>query len=109
MQKISLFHLFISEIQSILESHDQTGNTQNIFDQLLNLMNLYQHSKNEAILSICSGEIVDLKILKSDWSILAYILGTIFSPVYHLCSNIANNIYFHYRMNWVKTNDQSFL
>ena len=25
MQKISLFHLFIFEIQSILESHDQTG------------------------------------------------------------------------------------
>ena len=34
-----------------------------IFDQLLIFVNLYQHAKNEAILSICSGEIVDLKIL----------------------------------------------
>ena len=30
-------------------------------------MNLYQYAKNEAVSSICSGEIVDLKILKSDW------------------------------------------
>ena len=30
-------------------------------------MDLYQHAKNEAISSICSAEIVDLKILQSDW------------------------------------------
>ena len=29
-------------------------------------MNLYQHAKNEAVLPICSEEIVDLKILQSD-------------------------------------------
>ena len=40
---------------------------QKIFDQLLIFVNLYQHTKNEAISSICSGEIVDLKILQSDW------------------------------------------
>ena len=30
-------------------------------------VNLYQHGKNQAISSICCGEIVDLKILQSDW------------------------------------------
>ena len=39
----------------------------NIFDQLLTFVNLYQHAKNEAVSSICSGEIVDLKILQFDW------------------------------------------
>ena len=37
------------------------------FNQLLILMNLYQHSKNEAASSICSEEIVDLEVLQSDW------------------------------------------
>ena len=29
-------------------------------------MNLYQHAKNEAVSSICPGEILDLIILQSD-------------------------------------------
>ena len=37
------------------------------FDQLLIFVNLYQHAKNEAVSSICSGEIVDLKILQFEW------------------------------------------
>ena len=44
-----------------------TMSNQNIFDQLLIFMNIYQHAKNEVVSSICSGEIFDLKILKSDW------------------------------------------
>ena len=40
---------------------------QNIFDQLLFSKNLYQHANNEAVSSICFGEIVDLKILQPDW------------------------------------------
>ena len=40
---------------------------QKIFNQLLIFMNLYQHAKNEAVSSPCSGEIVDLKILESHW------------------------------------------
>ena len=31
------------------------------------LANLYQDAKNQAISSICSEKIVDLKILHSDW------------------------------------------
>ena len=30
-------------------------------------MNLHQHVKNEAVTSICSGEILDLKTLQSHW------------------------------------------
>ena len=30
-------------------------------------MNLYQHGKNETLSLSCSGELVDLKILQSDW------------------------------------------
>ena len=40
---------------------------QKIFNQLLIFVNFYQHAKNEAISSICSGKIVDLKVLQSDW------------------------------------------
>ena len=40
---------------------------QRIFDQLLILVNLYQYVKNWVVSSVCSGEMVDLKILQSDW------------------------------------------
>ena len=39
---------------------------QKLFDKLLIFVNLYQHAKN-IILLICSGKIVDLKILQSNW------------------------------------------
>ena len=57
-----------------LESRNQIGHThfltmpnQQIFDQLLIFVNLYQHAKNEVVSAICSGEIVDLQFLQSDW------------------------------------------
>ena len=57
-----------------LQHRDQIGHkhiltipNQNIFEQLLIFVNLYQHAKNKAVSSICSGEIIDLKILQSDW------------------------------------------
>ena len=40
---------------------------QKVFNQLLLFLNFYQHAKNEAVWSICSREIVDLKTLQSDW------------------------------------------
>ena len=39
---------------------------QKTFNQHLIFVILHQHAKNEAVSSICSGEIVDLKILESD-------------------------------------------
>ena len=40
---------------------------QKIFDHFLIFVNLYQHAKNEAILSMCSGVIDNLNILQSVW------------------------------------------
>ena len=40
---------------------------QNIFQQLLAFVNLYQHAKNEPVSEISSEEIGDLRILQSDW------------------------------------------
>ena len=37
------------------------------FNQLLILMNLYQHAKNQAFSSFYPRDIFDLKILQSDW------------------------------------------
>ena len=57
-------------------------------------MNLYQHAKNEAVSSICSGEMADLKMLQSDqlrafWPISQ---KQDFPQIYDLCRNTANNI-----------------
>ena len=49
MQKINLFCQFIIEIQSILESCDQTGQNQTVFDLLFIYVNLYQHVKNHGL------------------------------------------------------------
>ena len=73
-------------------------------------MNLYQHTKNQAISLICSGH---------GWSktpanrmaenISAHISGKkFFSQIWDLCKNIANNIYYPYRTYSVKNTDQIF-
>ena len=73
MQKVSLFQLFILEIHSILESHKHIDHThfwpftpKKIIDLNLIFLNWYQHTKNQAISLICSGDFVHLKILQSD-------------------------------------------
>ena len=40
---------------------------QKILDQFLTFVNLYWHAKNKVVSSICSGKMVDLQILQSDW------------------------------------------
>ena len=69
MQNISLLHLFIIEMKSILESRDQSGHN-NIwtrppksFQSTLQ----YNMQKYLTLSSVCSGDIVVLKILQSDW------------------------------------------
>ena len=39
----------------------------NFFQPTLISMNLYQHAQNNAFPSFCSGDLVNLKILQSDW------------------------------------------
>ena len=64
MQKISSFHLFIFEMQSLLrvwwlDLPHPFLTTQNFFDQLFIYKNLYQHTKNQANLLICSRDMID--------------------------------------------------
>ena len=69
------------------------------FSQFLIFVKLHQHAENEDVPSTCSGEILDLKILQSDWlaeSILAYISGTRFFTNIGLSRNTANNKHFYY-------------
>ena len=111
MQKISSFDQFIVEIQPVLWPdwpHPFLAMPiQKIFDQLLIYVNLYQHANNQAI---CSGEMVDYKILQSDWlrTFLSISQEPEFSQIWDLCRNITNNIHFHYRTNSVRINDKIF-
>ena len=62
MQKISLYHLFILSSGPVtrLAAHIFTMPTQKVYSQLLILVNLYQHVKNQAISSIRFRETIDL-------------------------------------------------
>ena len=71
------------------------------FDELLIFVILYQHTKNQAISWICSGDIVDLKMLQCDWL-------RAFCPISQEHSNTANDISFYYITNSVKINDHIF-
>ena len=136
MQKISLFFLFILQIQSILKSHHMTGHTQFSVSTpktfKLIFMKLYQDAKNKLIplansILESSNQIGQIKMLKWDcfinllernssfrnlaiWladRILAINSGTRFSPK-ELSRNTANKN-FQYRINTVKINYQIFL
>ena len=74
-------------------------------------MNLYQHAKNETVSSICSGEIVDLKILQSDWlrafrstsqeQILKFNNSVLAQKNSSLYNNFVSNLYIFYELiNW---------
>ena len=41
--------------------------TQKIIDQILIFLNLYQQAKNESTSLIFSGDIVHLRMLRTDW------------------------------------------
>ena len=129
MPKISLFHLFILHIESILVSHRMTGHIhfwqhepQNL-QCPFNLHEIVPACKK----SVNSWDTVNLRVHRPDlhnllwrnsslrnyaiWlaeSILAYISRTRFFPKV-LCRNTANNKHIHYRTNSVKINDQIFL
>ena len=62
--------------------------------------------KNQAFSSFCSRDIVNLKILQSDWSRAFWpiSLEPDFSQAWDLCKNTAN-IKFLYRPNSEKIND----
>ena len=58
--------------ETILQSRDQIGQTHFMSDQTFSsnfyfFLNFYQHAKIKAVSLICSGEILDLKILQFYW------------------------------------------
>ena len=148
-KSVHIFHLFILQIQSILESHHQTSHIhflamlthfwtnqlvpsdlswdtvnfrvqrpdwphsflatphQKLFNQLLIFVNFYQHAKNEAVSSIFSREILDLKILQSEWLRAFWAISQ--EQYFSQTEDLRSNIDFHYRMNSGKINDQIYL
>ena len=66
------------------------------FNQLLTFVNLYQHIKNEAVSSICSGEMLDLKIPQSEWLRAFWPVSQeqSFSQIENLYRKTTNNINF---------------
>ena len=58
-------------------------------------MNFYQHAKTEAVSSICSGKVDDLKILQSDC----------LKAFWPTCHKKDFPKYFRYRTDSVKFND----
>ena len=71
-------------------------------------MNFYQHTQILAISSICSRELVALKIQQPDWPRAFWPTSQEpdFSQIWALDSNMANNITFHCRSNSEKIIDQ---
>ena len=68
-----------------------------LFYQLSISMILYQRAKNQPISSICFIDIVDLKILQTDWSGASWPISQEspdISKIWHLCRNAAYNINF---------------
>ena len=71
-------------------------------------MNLYQHTKNQAISSSYSRDTVDRKILQSDWprTFLLISQESDFSQAQDLYRDVVNNINFRYTTNSEEIKDQ---
>ena len=84
---------------------------QKLFNQLLIFVNLYQHAKDDAVSSICSEEMLDLKILQSERLRAFWPMSQKqhFSQIEDLYKNTGNNINFNYRANSGKINNQIFI
>ena len=74
-------------------------------------MNLYQNAKNKVALLICYEEMLNLKILQSEWLRAFWPLfqERDFSQIEDFYRNTTNNINFHFRASSEKINDQIFL
>ena len=84
---------------------------QKISNQLLIFVNFYQLARNKAVSSICSREIVHLKILLSDWLRIFWPVSQEqdLSQIKDLCISTANNKNFYCKTSSVKIKDKAFL
>ena len=89
----------LREIAPALATHIFNHAHQKLFNQLVIFVNLYQHAKNEAVSSICSGEMLDLKILQSEWlrALWPICQEQNFSQTEGLYRNTVSNTNFHYK------------
>ena len=92
MQKISLFHLFILQIQSILESRDQIGQTNFKHIQPKKLQSTFNFCEFVSRCKKFALYKVILKILQSDWV----------RVFWQISWNTTNNRNFHHRTNSIK-------
>ena len=92
MQKISLFHLFILQIQSILESRDQIGQTNFKHIQPKKLQSTFNFCEFVSRCKKFALYKVILKILQSDWV----------RVFWQISWNTKNNRNFHHRTNSIK-------
>ena len=103
MPKISLFHLFILQIESILESHHMTGHIHFWLHQALNFQRLFNlHEFVPACKkSVNSWDRVNHAIWLAE-SILAYISGTRFFPKYRIYAGTQQiiNIFIIEQIQW---------
>ena len=89
----------LREIAPALATHIFNHDPPKTFQSACNFVNLYQHAKNEAVSSICSGEMLDLKILQSEWlrALWPICQEQNFSQTEGLYRNTVSNTNFHYR------------
>ena len=86
-----------------------------LFNKLLIFGNLYHHTKNDTVSSICYEEMLDLKIPQSEWLIAFWPVSQKqhFFQIEDLYRNTANKTNFHYRFhfhyNSGKINDKNYL
>ena len=86
-----------------------------LFNKLLIFGNLYHHTNNDTVSSICYEEMLDLKIPQSEWLIAFWPISQKqhFFQIEDLYRNTANKTNFHYRFhfhyNSGKINDKNYL
>ena len=70
-----------------------------------------KNTQNEAVSVICSGEMLDLKILQLEWlrAFCPIFLEQNFSQTEDLYRNTVNNTNFHYKTDAEKINEEIFL
>ena len=94
---------FFVRIQPILESCNQSGRS-NLWAYPPQYFSIASFCKNQAFSSFCSRDIIDLKILRSNWPRAFWPISKErkFSQIWDLSKHTAININFHYRLTWKK-------
>ena len=104
-----IYSHFLSLMTKLAATIADNGHPKN-FSSTFNCRKFVLPCKNKTISSICSEDMVDLKILEFVCLTVFWAISQEqeFSHVWDLCRNTNNNFNSHYRPNSVKINDQIF-